>query len=803
MKNYADIALIRHSRATDQLYTYEVPEELNSKVAIGTRVIVSFGKGDNPVEAYVMGLHQNAPAWTAKPIRAVFEAGGHLTESQTVLCRWLRDATLCSWTEALLTMIPSGTVLKRTLYWEQVQEPGLLVEETAVTLLKRLKSLKGCTEALTAEELKTGLMLKQQGILKERELFSAPVQEKHQIILTSAGTEEDLEKVFKRAGGRMEMYREIMRFLNLVGPTAARDLKTAVGAESRHVRTLVDKGLISETAELDERIPLMLTKQEPEGFEELTADQQRVYEGLAEASPGSSWLLHGVTGSGKTEIYLHLTRKTLLERRQVIILVPEISLTPQIVGRFARRFGSRIAVLHSRLSAGERLDQWNRISRGDADVIIGPRSALFAPVQDPGLIILDEEHDGAYKSESAPRYHARDVADYLTKAHKGLLVLGSATPSVETYYGAKKGVLGMVELPNRVNQLPMPTVELVDMREELLAGNRRILSRALLDGIEERLRLGEQTMILLNRKGYASFLSCQSCGFVLKCPKCDISMTYFKGVRHARCSYCGYAAEVKSTCPECGGSEYFPMGAGTEKLEETLQQLYPNARIDRMDSESTMRKGTLEGIIKRAEQGQTDILVGTQMIAKGHHFPNVTLVGILSADLTLNFPDYKANERAFQLLTQVAGRTGRGSRPGTVLIQTYRPDHYAITASAAHDYEGYFRSEIGIRKAFRYPPFVEMVNLTLQGEKEETVLKGAKELYNKIGQALKNQGLIFQLLGPHPAAFARIRGDWRYQILVKFLKPDEGTVFETLRKARSEDIPGTALIIDARPVTTL
>lgn len=803
MKNYADIALIRHSRATDQLYTYEVPEELNSRVAIGTRVIVSFGKGDNPVEAYVMGLHNDAPSWTVKPIRAVFEAGGHLTESQTVLCRWLRETTLCSWTEALITMIPSGTILKRTLYWKQVQEPGLLAEEAVGSFLRRLQVVKGNTETLTAEELKTGLMLKQQGVLEEQEIFSAPVREKHQTILTACGTEDELVQAFKRGSGRMDIYKEILRFLNLVGPVPARELKTAVGAENRHIKTLVEKGLLRETEELDERTPLMLTKQEPEGFEELTSDQQQVYDQLAGASPGSTWLLHGVTGSGKTEVYLHLTRKALLENKQAIILVPEISLTPQIVGRFARRFGSRIAVLHSRLSAGERLDQWNRIARGDADVIIGPRSALFAPASNPGLIILDEEHDSAYKSDSAPRYHARDVADYLTKKHKGLLVLGSATPSVETYYGAKKGLMELVGLPNRVNQLPMPMVELVDMREELLVGNRRILSRALMDGIEERLRLGEQTMILLNRKGYASFLSCQSCGFVLKCPKCDISMTYFKGVRHARCSYCGYAAEAKAVCPECGSAEYLPMGTGTEKLEETLQQLYPSARIDRMDAESTTRKGTLEGIIKRAELGHTDILVGTQMIAKGLHFPNVTLVGILSADLTLNFPDYKANERTFQLLTQFAGRTGRGRRPGTVLIQTYRPDHYAIMASASHDYEGYFRSELSIRKAFRYPPFVEMVNLTLQGEAEETVLKEAKGLYNRVGKALKSLGLTFQMLGPHPAAFARIRGAWRYQILLKFLKQDEEAVFETLRKTRNEDIPGIALIVDARPVTTL
>lgn len=803
MGKYADIALIRHSRATDQLYTYGIPEELNHEIGLGTRVIVSFGKGDSPVEAYVMGLHDNPPMWTVKPIRAVFQGGGHLTPGQVSLCGWLRDITLCSWTEALLTMIPSGTVLKRTLFWEPSDDPVLALDDQAVALLDRLAALKGSTEELTAHELKLGLKLKQQGFLKEREVFSGSVHEKQQVILTASGTEEDLAKAFKRPGASMEMYREILRYLNLVGPVSARDLKTAVTAESRHIRTLVDKGLLQESHQMEERVPLMLTRQESEAFESLTEEQQAVYDRLAASAPGSQWLLHGVTGSGKTEIYLHLTRKTLAENRQVIILVPEISLTPQIVGRFARRFGSRIAVLHSRLSPGERLDQWNRIARGQADVIVGPRSALFAPVENPGLIILDEEHDGAYKSESAPRYHARDVACHLAECHQSLLVLGSATPSIETFYAAKKGRLQLAELPNRVNQLPMPAVELVDMREELLAGNRQILSRALMEGIEERLSLGEQTMILLNRKGYAAYVSCQSCGYVLKCGKCDISMTYFKGARHARCSYCGYAVAVTPACPECGGKDYRPMGAGTEKLEETLQKLFPTARIDRMDAESTARKGALEGIIKRAEQGETDILVGTQMIAKGLHFPNVTLVGILSADMTLNFPDYKANERAFQLLTQVSGRTGRGSRPGTVLIQTYRPDHYAIVASADHDYTGYFQSEICIRKAFRYPPFIEMVNLTLQGEAEETILKASKELYNRIGKALKSLGLTFQMLGPHPAAFARIRGAWRYQILIKFLKKDETAVFETLREIRRDDIPGVALLIDTRPVTTL
>lgn len=800
MDRYAEIALLRHSRATDRLYTYQVPEPLLHRVELGSRVIVSFGRGDAPVEAYVMALGDAAPDCAVKPIRALFEGGGHLTPDQVALCGWLREKTLCTWAEALLTMIPSGTVLKRTVYWEPA---GDLTAPEALQLQERLRQGGGSTEKLSPEELKAGLKLVRQGLFTEREVFTAPVQEKQQTVFSAAGTEGDLAAAFPKGTSRMDLYREILRFLTLVGPVSARDLKSALGVETQPLKKLVEKGLLSEVREPEERVPLMLSPQDREDFERLTADQEAVFQRMAASPPGSSWLLHGVTGSGKTEVYLHLARKTLAEGRQVIILVPEIALTPQIVGRFVRRFGSRVAVLHSRLSPGERLDQWNRIARGLADIVIGPRSALFAPLGDPGLIILDEEHEAAYKSESAPRYHARDVALHLARCRGSLLVLGSATPSVETYFSARKGLLQLAELPGRVNRQAMPSVQLVDMREELLAGNRQVLSRALAEGIEERLRLKEQTLILLNRKGYAAYLSCQSCGFVLRCPKCDISMTYYKGLRHARCSYCGYAAAVESACPECRSPEYRPVGTGTERLEETLQRLFPTARIDRMDAESTARKGELEGIIRRAEAGETDILLGTQMVAKGLHFPNVTLVGILSADLTLNFPDFKANERTFQLLTQVAGRTGRGSRPGTVIIQTYRPDHYAVTASAAHDYAGYFRSEIQIRKAFRYPPYVEMINITVQGEQEETVLKGAKGLYNRIGKALKEKGLTFQLLGPHPAAFARIRGAWRYQILLKHLKPEEASVLAALDAVRQEAVPGVSLVIDTRPVTTL
>lgn len=803
MTEYADIALIRHSKITDQLYTYALPDHVSGDVRVGSRVIVSFGRGDGPVEGYVIYRHSTKPAYSTKPIRAVFEGSGHLTEAQIALCCWLRQETHCTWTEALLTLIPSGTVLKRTVYWHENAscEMALSLDETQ--MLNRLKSNGGNVDSLNPEDQKLGLKLKRKGILTESEAFTAPVQEKQQTMYVAAGTEDQLQQAFKRAGKSMAMYREILKYVALVGPVSLREIKTALGAEARHVNILKEKGLLVGSQVREERVPLMLTHEGSEGFQTLSQTQKSAVERICASPPGSTWLLHGVTGSGKTEVYLYLVREALSTGKTAIVLVPEIALTPQITGRFLRRFGNRVAVLHSRLSPGERLDQWDRISRGESTVVIGPRSAIFAPLSNLGLIIMDEEHDSAYKSESAPRYNTRDVAQWLNAQCGGQLVLGSATPSVEVYYAAKKGSIQLCQLPERINALPMPEVSLVDMREELLAGNRQIISRALNEAIRDRLSRNEQVLILLNKKGYSSSLACRSCGFLLKCPKCDIGMTYFKGAEHARCSYCGFASAAEKTCPSCHSSEYYPVGTGTERLEETLTACYPGARIDRMDAESTSRKGTLEGIIERVEQGQTDILLGTQMIAKGLHFPGVTLVGILSADIALNFPDYKANERAFQLLTQVSGRTGRGDKPGTVIIQTYRPDHYAIASSAAQDYGGFFKSEIMLRKAFRYPPYVEMVNLTLQGESEETILKEAKGLYNRIGNALKTTGATFQLLGPHPAAFPKIRGVWRYQILMKFLNRDSVSVTAVLEGIRRETMPGVNLIIDPKPVTTL
>ena len=754
-----------------------------------------------------MTVQDGEAAPRTKMVKAVLADSVHLTAAQAELCVWLKEQTLCTFAEALSAVIPSGTALKRTLRWQCVDE-GLAPSEKVEELRMALAAVGGIVEKLTQEQRKAGLALKRKGLILEDERFEAEIREKVQAFIEPLGTEADLAGAFARKPARMDAYVEILRFLNLVGSVSTTEIQSALGVSPQLLKTLEEKKLIRRIHERVERLPSVLGTGGSEGFLPLNEEQQKVFNQMSADFPKrETWLLHGVTGSGKTELYLHLCRVALEKGTQALILVPEIALTPQIVSRFALRFGRKVAVLHSRLSPGERYDQWRRIREGEADVVVGPRSALFAPLKNPGLIVLDEEHEGAYKSESAPRYHARDVAAYLADRNDALLILGSATPSVESFYRASKGIYKLGVLNRRANESAMPPIRCIDMRDELLSGNRGIISRVLLDGIADRLERKEQVLLFLNRKGYATFINCKSCGFVLRCPRCEIALTYYKGGGHARCGYCGHAAPVTAKCPECSSEDYQQFGQGTERLEESLNAMWPNARIARLDAESTSKKGTLEDVIHRVETGQVDILVGTQMLAKGLHFPNITLVGILTADQPLNFPDYRANERAFQLLTQVSGRTGRGDRPGEVIIQTYRPDHYAIDSAANHDYHGFYASEIKLRKAFRYPPFVELVNLIVQGDTEETVLKWTKELYNTIGQHLKKLGLTFQMLGPHPAAMARIRGQYRYQIFLKYLGSGEPMVLEALREILpklQESAPSDIrLTADIRPVTTL
>ena len=544
-----------------------------------------------------------------------------------------------------------------------------------------------------------------------------------------------------------------------------------------------------------------------EHVEHLTPEQETALEqigGAIDAGRPERFLIHGVTGSGKTEIYIRAAKKTLDAGRGVIVLVPEISLTGQIVERFLAHFGEdSVAILHSRLSAGERYDQWKKIRDGETRIVIGARSAAFAPVDTLGLIVVDEEHESTYKSDFTPKYDTVEVAvkRLQDRDSRGVLILGSATPSVVTYSRAKEGIYKLIELTKRYNEVSLPKTEIVDMREEMKSGNRTVISRRLASEMNRQFEEGRQVMLFLNRRGYSTFVSCRECGHVAVCPTCGLSLTYHRVGQKLSCHYCGYEQEVPELCPECGSRHIRFFGSGTEKIEETVQQTFPGRTVDRIDLDSVRRKGELNRRLRAFGKGQTDILIGTQMIAKGLDFKNVGMVGIIAADLTLNIPDYRSPERAFQLITQAAGRAGRGSVEGTVVIQTYNPEHYAIGFSAAQDYDGFFEEELAFRKLMDYPPFGDMIQVLFTADSYEAASAGAQSWYERLrsmmpGQERKN------VLMPQQAYMGKIRDTYRFSLVIRCPKGKRKEYSEMLRTLKEEDVRSRAkclAVIDINP----
>lgn len=504
---------------------------------------------------------------------------------------------------------------------------------------------------------------------------------------------------------------------------------------------------------------------------ELNSDQRRIVEGILK-SCGQEFLIHGVTGSGKTEIYMHLVSEMIQQGRDSIILVPEIALTPQMVERFKGRFGSDISVFHSRLSQGERFDEWFRVKEGKVKVAIGARSALFLPFEDLGLIVIDEEHEGSYKSDSNPKYHAREIAEIKSGLNGCKVVLGSATPSLESYYRAVTGEMELFTLKERADGANMPSIQVVDMREELKNNNRSIFSEELTKGIEVCLARKEQVILFLNRRGFSTFVSCRSCGYVYKCESCDISLTYHHGSGMLTCHYCGKSRKLDKLCPSCGSKYIKYFGIGTERLESEAKKQFPGAKTLRMDFDTTRKKDSHESIYNSFKNQEADILIGTQMVAKGLDFKNVTLVGIIAADLSLNLPDFRSGERTFQLITQVSGRAGRGKKAGKVIVQTYSPDNYSIGYAVNGDYEGFFREEIEIRRLMDYPPFTEILSINMSSEQEELLIK----CIQNVGIILRNIVADYDkidLLGPNPCMISKIKDSYRWQLMLKGrIEPD-------------------------------
>ncbi|MFW6381775.1 MAG: primosomal protein N', partial [Bacillota bacterium] len=576
---------------------------------------------------------------------------------------------------------------------------------------------------------------------------------------------QQLENMEKRAPKQAEVIRTLLK--NPETDFTVTELAARADCYQGAVYRLLEKDLLESYNIIKQRRPFRQAgdreRQKPTPTSAQTNSIEQITRDIANRG-GNTFLLHGVTGSGKTEVYLNIIEMVLEDGGGAIVLVPEISLTPIMVRRFYSRFGEQIAILHSRLSLGERYDEWRRLKRGRARIAIGARSAVFAPVKDLRVIIIDEEHENSYKQTEYPHYHARQVARKRAELNKASLVLGSATPSLESSYRAACDDYRYLSLPDRVYQEELPPVSIIDMREQLKQGNTSIFSTPLDQAIREALKQGEQVLLFLNRRGYSNFMLCRECGHVLKCQNCDISLTYHHQSGKLRCHYCDYSRNPPRTCPECGSRYLRDFGIGTERLQEEARKQYPGARVGRMDVDTTTRKGSHRKILEQLERGELDILVGTQMIAKGHDYPNISVVGVITADTVLNLPDFRSSERTFQLLTQVAGRTGRGEDRGRVIIQTYNPEHYSIQAARNHDYRQFYQRGIKLRRELNYPPFTRLANIIIKGQHREPVAGTAREL----GRFLHQLGNYRELLGPSPAPIEKLRGDYRWQVILKF-----------------------------------
>ncbi len=562
---------------------------------------------------------------------------------------------------------------------------------------------------------------------------------------------------------KSEIHKNILRFLlnNKIEP---KELKSTLNISDSPIQTLIKKGLI----EIVEEYKNEYSFTDLEKPLTLTTEQKFAFDSIKEAIDlefPKIFLLHGITGSGKTEVYLHLIDIVLKKGKQAIVLVPEISLTPQTVSRFKNRFGSIIALTHSKMTSAERLNQWNRARIGEAKIIIGPRSAVFAPFENLGLIIIDEEHESTYKSETNPKYHAREIAQQRCILTNSVLVLGSATPSLETYYRALNEDITLLKIKNRVKNSTLPEIKIMDMRQELANGNLSIFSKELIEAIRQNLQKKEQTMLFLNRRGYSTFVSCRKCGYVVKCNDCNLPYTYHQDINKLLCHYCGKYMDNLTVCPECGSKYIKYFGVGTQKVEKEIKLLFPQAVVARMDMDTTIKRHSYELILKDFADGKTDILIGTQMIAKGHDFPRVTLVGVIAADLSLNMDDFRAGEITFQLLTQVSGRAGRAELNGKVFIQTYNPESYVITLSKTQDYEKFYAQEIAMRQIMKYPPFSNIFIFLISGENEKSVIDCSYKLMSVLNYYNKKNN--FELLGPTQARISKIKKSYRWKIIIK------------------------------------
>ena len=602
---------------------------------------------------------------------------------------------------------------------------------------------------------------------------------------------------------KSEKQKKVLQFLKNNEEVTIPEIELYAGGTRAIIKTLEKNGYIEIVEKKVERNPLADKQVEKTNNLPLTDEQKNAFEKVKDKilkNEYEEFLLYGVTGSGKTEVYLQLIGEALKREKTAIVLVPEISLTPQMIDRFIARFNKEeIAVLHSKLSIGERYDEWNKIKEGKAKIIIGARSAIFAPTENIGIIIIDEEHDSSYKSEAVPKYDAKEIAKRIAKENNCPLLLGSATPDITTYYKTKNGKITLLELTKRANNSKLPNVEIVDLKMELANGNRSMLSVKLHDAIEKNLKAQRQTILFLNRRGYSTFIMCRECGYTVKCKNCNISMTYHKAINKLKCHYCGYEENVVTVCPECHSTKIRYFGTGTQRLEQEINKIFPNAKTIRMDVDTVTKKNSHEDILNKFRNENIDILIGTQMVVKGHHFPNVTLVGVIAADSSLNIDDYRATERTFQILTQVAGRAGREKLEGNVIIQSYNPENFSIQYAKKQDYDLFYNTEIAIRKQLKYPPFCDIILIGFNGLSEKEIIQVSNKVYIYLCRNLDNN--LFNILKPMPSPIDKIQNKYRWRIIIKG-NIDEKTntiLNDCLKEIYEKNYKNTKITIDVNP----
>lgn len=803
----AQVALDGAAFAFDRLYSYIIPPELQSKAAAGMRVTVPFGKGNLKKQGMIFRI-VSAELKGLKAIYSLTDKSPVLNGEMLCLCEYMRENCFCTYYEAVRAALPMGMSFKLISYYSANEEFSSmsLLDGTEREIFEYLKA-KGEKDldslkrkfGVTAELL-DGLCEKQALILSREPKRKINDANEKWVRLAFSYDELVNLKLTKRQ-------REVCELVSGTDGISVKEIKYFTGVSQSVIDGLISRELLicfeKRVFRTDRKMQTALKNTEIT----LTDEQQAAFDGLISKyneQSGNISLLYGITGSGKTQVFLRLADEVSAEGRGVIVMVPEIALTPQMLKIFTERYGDKVAVFHSAMSQGARLDEWERVRSGKALIALGTRSAVFAPFADLGLIIIDEEQEHTYKSEQSPRFHARELAAFRTRYNKGLLCLASATPSVESFTAAKQGKYSLFKLTNRYGGAVLPKVETVDMKKEILGGNSSPVSRRLYEAVNETLDNKKQVILLLNRRGHNTYISCPNCGYVMTCPNCSISLTYHSANHRMMCHYCGYSVSADTKCPECGNSHMKFLGAGTQKLEEEIKNLFPKARVLRVDADSTLARESYSEYLTAFANGEYDILLGTQMVAKGLDFPNVTLVGVLGADSAAFSEDFRSFERTFSLLTQVVGRAGRGESAGLAIVQSINPDSELIGLAAKQDYEGFYESEIMTRKLMIYPPYCDICVVQARAGERKNAETAVNGIFSNIKEMLKDEYADVKLiiLGPAPASVPIVNGKYRYRMIIKC--KNNKRFREMLRTALEiKRLPDTAVIADINPDTVI